>query len=253
MNRRHFLAASLAMVAPTFLAEAFAAEPTATDLDALTVAFHAARAAGRPLLVIVVPQDEAARYDRGHVWGELLMNADDDTMAWLGQAQVVVALDASVRLFAPQARRDGEPWLWLLRTDAVGAPARAVDVSLPAPVEAGAPWEDHEAWQRASDRTIDGRIAAAGGAVRRLLRGVVPDPVDLPRADRVALADLAKRTLREGVPANTYWATAGGCGTHVEGVEVSWGIGCGMGAVPERSRRFLYFFDIEKYRQGSLW
>ncbi|MEZ4384863.1 MAG: hypothetical protein R3A79_26265 [Nannocystaceae bacterium] len=44
-------------------------------------------------------------------------------------------------------------------------------------------------------------------------------------------------------PEGARWAYAGGCGVHVEGSRSSATIGCGMGHVPERSRRFLSFLS----------
>lgn len=58
------------------------------------------------------------------------------------------------------------------------------------------------------------------------------------------LAGAADTRLREQRIPGSYWARASGCGTEVEGVESSSIIGCGMGHVPQKSRRFLYFFTI---------
>ena len=51
-----------------------------------------------------------------------------------------------------------------------------------------------------------------------------------------------RRRLVEEPPAGARWANSGGCGVSVEGERSAIAIGCGMGHVPERSRRFLYFF-----------
>lgn len=70
------------------------------------------------------------------------------------------------------------------------------------------------------------------------LRGVI-----LPR-----LAELTReRLLRTRPPTGARWANSGGCGVRVEGHKQRHAIGCGMGHVPERSRRFLAWLgDYER-------
>lgn len=58
------------------------------------------------------------------------------------------------------------------------------------------------------------------------------------------LAGAADTRLREERIPGSHWARASGCGTTVEGVESNSIIGCGMGHVPQKSRRFLYFFTV---------
>jgi len=56
------------------------------------------------------------------------------------------------------------------------------------------------------------------------------------------LAELVReRLVRSRPPEGALWAYAGGCGVRVEGDLQPVAIGCGMGHVPERSRRFLSF------------
>lgn len=255
MNRRRFLAASLAAVAPLFVADAFAAGLGSAlgDLDALSEAFGRARAAGRPLFVIVIPAEESDLWDRGRRWGEVLMYGGQDVMAALGQVEVVCAHDAAVRAFAPRAA-GSEPWLWVIPTDAMeGEPIPGT----PEPVEhlTNTVMEELE-WEAARARELevettntDRDIAALSDAIEAAVGEVTGGA---PRGSRAALAARAEKALREGVPANTHWANAGGCGTTVEGVESNVSFGCGMGFVPARSRRFLYFYDIEEYKRRGF-
>ncbi|MCA9658336.1 MAG: hypothetical protein KC486_08330 [Myxococcales bacterium] len=56
------------------------------------------------------------------------------------------------------------------------------------------------------------------------------------------LADLSRERLtRSRPPEGARWAYSGGCGVRVEGSRSNVAVGCGMGHVPERSRRFLSF------------
>lgn len=99
------------------------------------------------------------------------------------------------------------------------------------------------------------RLELAEAATATLLAQILaPDGDDrwhLPRlraAIQPRLADLTReRLLRTRPPAGARWATSGGCGVRVEGAKERHAIGCGMGHVPERSRRFLAWLgDYER-------
>jgi hypothetical protein len=62
-----------------------------------------------------------------------------------------------------------------------------------------------------------------------------------------ALAKLVRRELKDERVPGSRWARSGGCGTNVEGHDSNMIIGCGMGSVPEKSQRFLYFFAKGPY------
>jgi hypothetical protein len=59
------------------------------------------------------------------------------------------------------------------------------------------------------------------------------------------LAAVARRRVVQGEVPGAEWATSGGCGTTFEDRETSVAIGCGMGHVPARSRRFLHFYTLK--------
>ncbi len=63
------------------------------------------------------------------------------------------------------------------------------------------------------------------------------------------LAALTREHLVHSTPpTGAHWARSGGCGTRVEGLPERIGFSCGMGHVPERSRRFLTFLsDSERF------
>lgn len=59
------------------------------------------------------------------------------------------------------------------------------------------------------------------------------------------LAGMAAARLRAEAPAGAQWARSTGCGIELEGEDGCRQVGCGMGYVPEISRRFLSFFHTE--------
>jgi hypothetical protein len=70
------------------------------------------------------------------------------------------------------------------------------------------------------------------------------------RAGRIGeLARAVRVRLRERAPTGTHWARSSACGpAEIEDVpDEDRGIyGCGMGHVPERAERFLYFFAVKQ-------
>jgi hypothetical protein len=65
------------------------------------------------------------------------------------------------------------------------------------------------------------------------------------------LADAVDQRLRKQRVPGSYWARHSGCGTTIEGAEDRGAmVACGMGHVPEKSQRFLYFFTVPK--RGDL-
>lgn len=84
-DRRSLLAAgAFALVAPPWIASAFAQDETASDVPAasfrLAAAIARARKAGKPLFVIVV-HESASRAKHGRLWGDLLAFASDEELA----------------------------------------------------------------------------------------------------------------------------------------------------------------------------
>ena len=59
---------------------------------------------------------------------------------------------------------------------------------------------------------------------------------------RGAIAARARERLTQSPVAGSEWAQSWGCGITVEGRDDNMVVGCGMGQVPERSQRFLYWY-----------
>ena len=229
MNRRDFFRAAgvgLGLFGmPHLVRDAFAAEiPPTEALEALAAAFHRAHERGVPLLVLVIPADTGSRWFRGHAFGELLMHGPDDVLARLTEVEVACATMETLRLLVPRAPMD-EPHMVLVQTDRVPAGTAALHPDL----------GSEESWWSDAAGPIDARIAAQAEALRRVLPKV-------PEARIEALAEGFRASLGEPV-AGSLWGNATGCGTLIEGVERNAMYACGMGHVPSRSRRFLYFFD----------
>jgi hypothetical protein len=99
------------------------------------------------------------------------------------------------------------------------------------------------------------RLELTEAATATLLARVATPPGEddwgYPRLRAAILPRLAEltreRLLRTSPPAGARWATSGGCGVRIEGHKERHAIGCGMGHVPERSRRFLAWLgDYER-------
>jgi hypothetical protein len=95
------------------------------------------------------------------------------------------------------------------------------------------------------DLIIDARIEALARMLwsSETLRPARPlTPVELRHA-----GEQARANLRSSPPPGSHWAAMSGCGfEHVEGLtspdDEKVGIDCGMGMIPTRSARFLYFW-----------
>ncbi|KYF86751.1 hypothetical protein BE17_15295 [Sorangium cellulosum] len=251
MNRRIFLgatAAGLAVTAwPAFIRDAFG-DGIACDRDGkpsaappvaqVSAAFRRAQQAGKALLVLVIPADGNARWERGRAFGELLNFGADRDLAPLAGVEVVCATMADLKKIVPGAGA-GEPLMVLVRTDKVPAVATPLDASLPAYKSARS--LDRTGWEQ--QRKDEEKIAAQRiGALGELLRKALGAD---ERSVAARAAGVRARLVKQP-PAGAHWASSSGCGTTIEGVEENGVVGCGMGHVPEKSRRFLYFFSVEQ-------
>ena len=251
MKRRHLLGAAAAGLAasawPAFIREAFG-EGEACDEDGkprgasaqvagVAAAFRRAQQARRPLLVFVIPADDGQKYDRGRAFGELLNHGADKDIAPLSDAEVVCATMADLKKVVPAAG-EGEPLMVLVQTDRVPAAGQPLHADLPA--YPGAHSMDWEEQRKAEEKVSAERIAALGALVRK---GLGADTRKLA----ARAAGVRARVVKQA-PSGAHWANASGCGTRIEGVSDNMVIGCGMGHVPEKAQRFLYFFSVENRR-----
>jgi hypothetical protein len=254
MKRRQFLDATIAAGAtllwPTWLKQAFGDPATcgpegasrvasaAQSAASLSQAFRNARRAGRPLLVIVIPSDDSQKYERGRAWGELLNFGSDEQLAPLSSVDVACATMDALRLVVP-SDVTGEPFFAVVSTDATPSSLRGFQVELPGYEDA---WrDDTQTWEERThqeDLVSQKRIAALARVLRIALGTAT--------GDLAARAADVRTRIKNGPPAGAHWARSSGCGMTIEGVEQRLMVACGMGHVPEQSRRFLYFFSIDR-------
>jgi len=196
-------AAAAAATWPGWLRRAFAADvdcPPGTEkapstrrwLEIVSAAYRRAQAAGKPLLVLVVPHAVDERAIRGVFFGELLNHGGDDAMAALALAEVTTAPMEAVRAFVPSAG-PREPLMLLVETDAVPARTQALDTHVPLQTERISRHADNYAEMLAAeDRLVDARIALLGKLVRDAL---APDAAAAARRARQQEARLGPAQL----------------------------------------------------------
>jgi hypothetical protein len=187
-------------------------------------------------LVVVIPANDDKKRDRGDVWGELLNFGSDVQLAPLSKFEVVCATVAELATVVPNDEK-GEPLFMVVSTDRVPATAKSFDTTLPQHDDGfdrigKFTWEELE---RRENETSDRRIAALANLLRTALGA--------PSVNAPEDAALVRNALKDHAPSGTHWAVSSGCGVRIEGVTDNVAIGCGMGHVPAKSRRFLYFFS----------
>lgn len=275
MKRRDFVVGAAAAAAlPAFLQKAFACPPpmpragcTAVPpgADEVSLAVRAAVVAGKPLLVILVPA-EAARWERGRLWGELLNHGPESAWAALACVEVVCATTAALTAVVPHSATDADLFV-LVETATLPMSASSHRATVPA-YEGGFGRGGNPEGQKAEARIGAARVAMMANLVEIAVLGA--DRSLLPRRAAEAAAARAVRPsnssddnaailLQQGATAlvvaaaqerlqkkpvrGSKWATSGGCGVSVEGENDDVGYACGMGHTPALSRRFLYWFS----------
>jgi hypothetical protein len=203
----------------------------ASRLTQLAASFRHAQAASRPLLVLVIPVDDAKKWSRGEAFGELLNHGGDRDLAPLASVEVVCGTMRDLRKLVPTVGV-GEPLMVLVQTDRVPAAVRQLDCDL----DPGPSWRsrgDYKDLQRLDEETSNQHIGALGALLRKELGD------DASHAARLAAAVRARITAKP--PAGASWAKSQGCGIQIEGDDPVI-MGCGMGHTPAKAQRFLYFF-----------
>jgi hypothetical protein len=248
--------------------------PLPDGVDDVSAAVRKAVQIGKPLLVIVIPDDDGQKYERGELWGEVLNHGSTSTWAALACVEVVCAKAAALQAVVPGVVV-GDGLFVLVETDAMPATASVHDAKVPAYDDkwgrggGGVDWktqQDNE--KKIGERRIAilGKliesavfgVAAAGGVDRPLLERRVEQTrkalngakgsaetassVAVWSGDLESPAAAATARLKVARVRGSKWAVGGGCGVSVEGENDDVGIACGMGHTPALSRRFLYWF-----------
>jgi hypothetical protein len=249
MKRRTFLAAVGASAAaalwPRLIRNAFAdasfdAPGTRKTAPGLSTSPRQIDVSKRAQLVIVVPADDGQKYRRGEVWGEYLNHGAAAQIAPLSQVEVSCATMAELGALAGDVT--GEPLALLFGTDGSVQP---LDAKVP-DYSRGLRMEGQD-----DDAIVDKRI----GIVSKMIARALP-PV--PAGETHAAAERVVRALRTQPPSGSHWANASGCGpATVENMKEPDGeivaYGCGMGHIPAKSSRFLYFFAKSPQQMEREW
>lgn len=136
MDRRRFLVIGSTGFASIALSPLVRCAPRAVPVPApvplpsadLAVATTRARALGKPLLVIVEPEDRSVGWKRSEVVGEILNQGSDAVMADLALCEVVCASVAAIRAAHPDLPDPNDRWLLLVEAD---SPPRSLELSPP--------------------------------------------------------------------------------------------------------------------------
>lgn len=157
--------------------------------------------ARRPTLVLVIPEDDTARWRRGHVFGELLNHGSEEALAPLAIYEVVCAPMTELRARFPDLPKKGEPWLVLVDRTQRTARARAfadVDLDKLAGVE------------NVDETTIDARMARLAALIRQTADRAMVERLAALEASVLPrpIADELKITTRDGAHARISVATA---------------------------------------------
>ncbi|HEX5136459.1 MAG TPA: twin-arginine translocation signal domain-containing protein [Planctomycetota bacterium] len=277
MDRRQFLGAA-AVSAAGMGAIGWLGHLLFTSLSVPDALRQASRL-GKPLLVLVFPEGKGRQYHRGQIFGALLNHGGIHAYLDLALCELTCATMDDLRHHEIDV--PGEPLMVLLESGFPRPTATPIDVGvvedLPDGFDVGPQRVDRMAEERmyaVASALHDGLFttplaARARYAESRLPRpevdslhaaleaGRIPDHAALDRGAAIvrafghaerngdllaALADAAALRLQGAPPAGAKWARATGCGTLIEGEPDDRGYACGMGFVPDVSKRFLWFY-----------
>lgn len=149
------------------------------SLEVVSEGFRRAQRLGKPLLVMVVPDDGGARWRMGQAFGELLNHGGDEAMALLALAEVICAPMGALRLVVPGAG-EGEPTMMVVETHVVPARCRPVEARLefreaasllkaPEPTDGNQFERYFDQLDAVNQRLAHGRITALTEAIRTVL------------------------------------------------------------------------------------
>ena len=248
MKRRTFLATVGASAAvalwPSLIRRAFAdasfdAPGTKKQAPGLSTSHKRIDTSLRAQLVIVVPADDTQKYRRGEVWGEYLNHGEPAQIAPLAHVDISCATMAELGPLTKEI--SGEPLAILFGRD---GSVRPLDAKVPE-------YTGRFGVKNDDDAIVDKRIAI----VSKMIGSALP-PV--AAGDVHAAAARVIGAVRAQPPAGSHWANASGCGpATVENMKDDSdeivGYGCGMGHVPAKSSRFLYFFAKSPQQMEREW
>ena len=161
----------------------------------------------KPTLVLVIPEDDAEKYERGHAFGELFNHGSDAQLALLAPFDVICRPIAELE---PELRAAmaSEPLMIVL--DEGCAPLR-LDAALPNTLQAPGRWEHDgsgetwEGYEAREDRRVQDRIELLAGLLakattsERLVPQAARELAALPCREREALERAPETMARLGL------------------------------------------------------
>jgi hypothetical protein len=218
-------------------------------------------------LILVIPESDSEKWQRGKVFGVWLNHGTDSQLAPLSLCELACATMANVRQIIPRAPA-AEPLMLLVDPSALDRPVVRLDPVLPdreQPLLQGRGPRDMDDVFAKTDSSEETMWLARIEAVARAVRVHAASGVSF--ADEAASAAYVRnRWVAKKVP-GSHWASSGGCGVDIEedppppdtscGPEcarprVVRAVGCGMGHVPAIARRFLYLYTRSPYDDEEL-
>jgi hypothetical protein len=192
---------------------------------------------GGASLFLIIPRDEQ-RDERGRVLGAYLNHASDVELAPLAGVQVACASASQVqKLTGSTGAPPGDPLLALVGADQKVRWASARDLP-------PRRWDDN-----GDDSTsVDRQIEFVAARVRELVGAPTGDP-------KRAASEVRARIVAQA-PAGSHWARSASCGfAEVEGMsdpeaDSKMSMDCGMGHTPDKSVRFLYWWNQTPARRA---
>ena len=214
------------------------------------------------LAVFIVPEEREAAVHRGHQLGSFLMYGPREALSALGFAEVVCLRMVELRALVPNVP-DGEPVLVVIDTAQAPMAVTHFDGPLPAPFERSlspelealdVPEEDPRfiPWRDAQDALEEQRVEEDIGAVAGIVLAAFAASRARASDSERGAALLRTQALLQLSVTGSVWATEDGCGAMVERAPpprpgprvIRLSALCGMGHVPERAERFLYFYSV---------
>jgi hypothetical protein len=204
MDRREFLNAAAGAAATAWLGHYFLGRPAwAGDEEVLAMgdvaeAYRRAKDLGKPLLVLVIPQQDDRKHDRGQVFGALLNHGGAGVYLDLALCEIVCATMADVAAQVKGVKIVGEPLMVLVETG--GAEPRATAIDPQIGYDEPSPWKDG---REKVDAFVKDRLDKVSEALRQ---GLLPAPGSLAERARLAEAKLPAdeaKALRDAVRKGT--------------------------------------------------
>jgi len=170
------------------------------DEGPVLTAWRTAREAGKPLLVLTIPADDALRWEWGQAWGEALNHGSPELLADLALCEVVCAELSEVRKSLPGLRDlpDGlapEPAGLLIETEFGLSVPIMTEIS---PIEQPG-WGEPEQTER-YEHAVRARIELLGEGLRSVL---LPDTPTLRYRARLA-ASVYEQSHEDSLPSEWF-------------------------------------------------